>query len=231
MQIDSSQPTRNWPDILVGESLLFGLLARAFAVYTDREWLTSLVTQDVFSESPVETTQPGLLAGLATLQSWSRSVQNGISDEAFEALKADYTRLFLGPATPLAPPWESYHLSKDHELFQEQTMQVRQTYARFGLQVANLNQEPDDHIGLEFGLIAHLAGLSLHALRTGDKGKFETLTGAQHDFLQDHLSKFGLAWCELVQKHARTEFHRGMAQLARGAILLAAEWFDAPLSC
>lgn len=61
-----------------------------------------------------------------------------------DVLGADYHRLFVGPGTMLAPPWESVHPSDEGLTFQDETLQVRQAYAEFGLTAPAVNREPDD---------------------------------------------------------------------------------------
>ena len=78
-----------------------------------------------------------------------------------EAARSDYMALFVGPGTPLAPPWESVCRHKDEALvFQKETLEVRAAYRELGLQVEKLHHEPDDHIAyeLEFSCCGGVAG-------------------------------------------------------------------------
>ena len=45
----------DWNVTLLGEVLLLGVLSKAIQGSPDRQWLKSLVDQDIFSESPLET--------------------------------------------------------------------------------------------------------------------------------------------------------------------------------
>lgn len=213
----------DWNVTLLGEVLLLGVLSKAIQGSPDRQWLKSLVDQDIFSESPLETSSPQIELGLALLQAWSRSVENGISDEQFVDLQTDYSRLFIGPAKPLAPPWESVYFNEDHMIFQQQTAQVRAWYRRFGLEPEKLYKEPDDHIGLELAFLAHLTSLGLQALEDSDDTKFAEILQAQSEFISQHPLKWVQLWHEQVDKHARTGFYRGLGHLIHGALLAMAE--------
>ena len=212
-----------WREILTGEMLTFGLLGKAFYTYPERPWLQSLVDEDVFAEVPFAAEQPDVTAALLLLQTWSQANKAGISNETFDNLRADCTRLFIGPGKVLTPPWESVQFSEERLTFQEQTLQVRGWYQRFGLVAEKLYAEPDDHIGLELEFIAHLARLGLAALEENDQSKFNQLLDGQRGFMSEHLKRWGPAWCSQVENHAQTDFYRGIAQLTRGVLQEAAK--------
>ncbi len=86
-----------------------------------------------------------------------------------------------------------------------------------------LNREPDDHIGLEFLFVAHLASLALQAIEQGDERRLEEIMQAQRDFLLEHLLRWGLVWARLVEQNALTDFYRGLSHLAHGTLLALAE--------
>jgi TorA maturation chaperone TorD len=135
----------------------------------------------------------------------------------------DYTKLFIGLDRLSTAPWESVYFNRERLVFQEQTIQVREWYSRFGLQVEKLNREPDDHIGLEMLFISHLASLALQAIENDDQKLIEGTLKAQRDFLTEHLLRWGPAWAKLVKQHAATDFYRGIAHLAHGSLLAIAE--------
>lgn len=214
---------------LVGEILFLGLLGKAFYNEPDRKWLDELIAEQVFAEAPFGAEQPEIVRGLEILQEWTMSHADGLSEGNFAELKMDYTRLFIGlDALPTAP-WESVYFSRERLVFQEQTMQVREWFARFGLQAERLNREPDDHIGLELIFVAHLAKMALNSLELNDHDSVGKYLQAQRDFLFEHLLRWGPAWTRLVKEHAGTDFYRGLAYLTHGALLAAAEQLQVEL--
>jgi putative dimethyl sulfoxide reductase chaperone len=208
---------------VLGETLLFGLLGKILYAELDRAWLDFLIQDDVFAESPLGTAQQEIQHGLELLGRWSAENRGGISEEEFKELQSDKLRLFIGLDRVVAPVWESVYFNENRLVFQKQTLQVREWYARFGLQLENINKEPDDHIGLEMIFVAHLASLSLSAIEKGDQKELDELLQAQRDFLSEHLLRWGPAWAKLVQQHASTDFYRGIAHLTRGALLAVVE--------
>lgn len=213
-------------EMLLGESLLFGLLGRALYNQPDKNWLNSLITKDVFSEVPFSTDRPETKRGQELMQNWVRINAGGINEEAFKELSADYTRLFVGVGKVLAPPWESVYFNEDRMVFQEQTLDVRNWYRRFGLELENLHREPDDHIGLEMTFVAYLAELAIKVLDEQDEDKYKLLYDAKLQFLSEHLLKWGPTWCALVKEHAKTGFYQGLGYLTLGALLAIADRYE-----
>lgn len=138
-------------------------------------------------------------------------------------------RLFIGPEKVLAPPWESVYFNDERNIFQEQTLQVRQWYRQFGLEPEKLHSEPDDHVGLEFAFLAHLARLALEALERDDTAAFDQYLDAQRRFLVEHPLQWVPLWATLVTENARTDFWRGVALLARGVTIALAQLHDVKL--
>jgi len=208
----------NWPETLAGEMLLLTMVGRILYTYPtneERTWLQSLIDEDIFSEVPFAADNDDSKTGLKLLQKWG---EDGLTDEIFEQMQADYTRLFIGPGKVIAAPWESVYFSDERLTFQEQTLDVRNWYRRFGLEADKIHQEPDDHIGLELLFLSHLATQGIQALNEQDNPRFEMVLDAQRVFLQKHVGAWVLTWCELVEENAQTGFYKGLAYLTRGVI-------------
>lgn len=209
----------DWSTTLTAEILLFNLLGEILYTYPDARWVPLMTDKELFLEAPFASGQPDTEAGLELLTLWAEKSEDLMPAESLKLVQNDYSRLFTGIGQVLAPPWESVYLSRERLLFQEQTLQVRSCYQRFGFETPNLGREPDDHIGLEIAFLAHLAGMGLVALRENDQRTFEVVLQAQKQFLLDHIVKWVFDWCALVQKHSQTDFYQGVALLTRGAVL------------
>jgi TorA maturation chaperone TorD len=212
----------NMQEFLMGEVLLCGLLGRALYEDPDRAWLEQLIQEDIFSEVPLGAGQEDVERGRQILDQWAKKYAAGLANEEFDAIQKDKLYLFAGVGRPLAPVWESVYFSKGRLIFQEQTLQVRNWYARFGLEFERLSSEPDDHIGVELSFLAHMATLALNALENEDQASVDELLQNQRDFLSEHLLRWAPAWSELVQKNATTDFYRGLGILTQGALMTIA---------
>ncbi len=208
----------DWYELLTGEMLTFGLVAKALYTYPERTWLETLLGGDIFAEAPFAAGNPDVVAALELLRAWSEHNRGGLADEAFDDLRADYTRLFIGPGEMKVAPWESVYFNDERLTFQKETLQVRAWYQRFGLQAERLYNEPDDHVGLELEFIAHLARLGLQALEQKDEATLTRSLKAQRDFVSEHLMRWAPRFCEQTEKETHTDFYRGIARLTRGLL-------------
>jgi TorA maturation chaperone TorD len=230
MTITGKQTDPVWQTQLTGEVLLFNLLGKLLYEVPTRELLQPLIDNDVFTEAPFAETQPDVIAGLPMLAKWCRTYQqesgeNGILKE----LQVDYTNLFTGIGKLPVAPWESVYFNDERLVFQTQTMDVRAWYHRYGLEVLNLHQEPDDHIGLELMFVAHLAQLGLAALEAENDLEFEQVLAAQRGFLSKHLFLWVPLWCKQMLEYARTDFYRGLALVIRGALFELGRILEIPM--
>ncbi len=203
---------------ITGEMLLFGLLGKLIYTYPNRDWIQELLAEEVFSEAPFGETQPQVMEGLMLLHTWNQAALERPLADVVRELEEDCQNLLVGMREILAPPWESVYLTHERLLFQAPTIQVRQWYRRFGLEIENIGREPEDHMGLELIFVAHLASLATEALSQGDQTRYLELVQAQRDFLQEHLLKRAQLWCKDMIEHARTDFYRGAALMVRGAL-------------
>lgn len=212
--------------ILTGEILFLSLLSRLIYTYPDieaQQWIKSLIEEDTLSEAPYAANQEAVIKGIEMIKQWGNS---GLTDEAFNKIRDDYTRLFIGVGKVLAPPWESVYFTESHLLFQEQTLQVRNWYRRYGLELEKLHKEPDDHISIEMSFVAYLSKLALQAFEEQNQEEFEELLEAQRQFLASHLLAWGFKWRHMVIEHAQTDFYKGLAYLTQGALNALAEQFS-----
>jgi len=132
------------------------------------------------------------------------------TNEKVNTEREEYCRLFIGPGSLVAPPWESYYRSKEHLLFEEWTLQVRELYHQFGLKSIHENNEPEDHLLLEFEFMIFLIELSLQAL---DIEKIQELISSQIDFLKEHLTIWIPEFCKRVADHTTSRLYLGAAMV------------------
>jgi TorA maturation chaperone TorD len=208
---------------LMGEKLLFGLLGKIFYAEPDKNWLQSLIDEDVFTEVPFGASHADTVKGLELLRQWSMEDNSHLSDKSFAAVQSDYMHLFVGIGRVLAPPWESVYFNDARMVFQEQTLQVREWFRRFEVETEKLHQEPDDHIGLEFSFISHLATLGLMSLADKDEARLTEILDSQRQFISEHLLRWAPVWFKLVEDKAKSDFYQGLVKLARGALYSLAD--------
>jgi TorA maturation chaperone TorD len=222
-QVNTLQPADlDWPATLTGEMLLLGLLAKIIYTDPDETLLQPLLDEEVFTGVPLGNEEEETIKGLEYLSRWAQNQNGKITPETLLELKSDYIALFIGPGKMHAPVWESVYFSDEHLVFQERTLAVRYWYRRFGLESEHVNQEPDDHIALEFSFLARLSALALQAVEEQDAAGVDRYMSAQKHFFGEHLVQWGPTFAKLVIQHAKTDFYRGIGHLTLGSILAVA---------
>lgn len=225
-------PTKEKPamtvDTLAGEVLFLGLFGKMIYTYpasdnASIEWFQYIMDEDLFSDPPFAKDQPNIQHGMQLLKDWVNSKRGLPIKDTISELQVDHTRLFVCVGEIIAPPWESAYFNEKRLLQQEQMLQVRKWYRRYGLVVEQLYKEPDDHIGLELLFISYLANQILQAQDSGDDDRYAVLLNAHHAFLKEHLLLWGPLWCDQVDKYAQTNYYRGIGLAVKGALAELAE--------
>ena len=127
-----------------------------------------------------------------------------------ETLKVDFTQLFVGPFKLLAPPYGSVYL-EDGKLMGESTIDVNSWYEKEGLDIV-INDAPD-HIAMELEFIYCLTVKQIQATKDENQQAIQSCLQTQKSFLQTHLAKWLPPFVKNVQKHAKTDFYKKLAQL------------------
>lgn len=123
-----------------------------------------------------------------------------LSDEAVDAIRSEYTRLFLGPDKLIAPPWESCYTAKERALFQESTLHVRSWYQQYSYVPAGYPSHPDDHISL----MMHFLALTTERAKTCFEQDllcgYKSLLEGQKLFEKNHILNWMDAYCADMDK-------------------------------
>jgi len=133
-----------------------------------------------------------------------------LDTEQFTKEREEYLRLFVGPGSMVAPPWESYYRSKEHLLFEKWTVQIREQYYHYGLKYQKENNEPEDHLLLELEFIIFLADL---CLQTSGTKRIEKLLTSQQHILEEHLLRWIPDFCKRIMDHTTSRLYLGASML------------------
>lgn len=182
---------------------VYALLRRLYDTAPDPELHAWLVAERPFAEFPIAFPE----SEAAFLEQVDQAAQQLTQTE----LRKDFLQLFWGPGRMEAPPWESVYRNDERRLFDSHTLQVRETYARHGMEFVQKNKEPEDHIAIELEFMRILTERLLKALDMGDEQAERILVQEQLDFLNDHLRVWVPPFVELIQQHAKTAFYSGLA--------------------
>ena len=179
--------TKEAVELLLSNRLfLYSLMHKLFGREPDEELLNILTDEHtgeafaLFSEEEKDI--------MDRTAAFLKEIREEKQNPAFlEEAKDEYTRLFIGPVSLVAPPWESVYGQKDAMLFQESTLEVRNTYRQYGLIPEGYPHVADDSLALELHFMALLAQRGLDAFYAGKNDELTAdLTGSS-DFLKKHL--------------------------------------------
>jgi TorA maturation chaperone TorD len=182
---------------------VYALLRRLFDTAPDPELHAWLVAERPFAEFPIVFPEDA--------SHFLEQVDQASQQFTPEDLRQDFLLLFWGPGRMEAPPWESVYRNDERRLFDSHTLQVRETYARHGMEFVEKNKMPEDHIAIELEFMRILTERLLKALELGDETAERILLQEQLDFLNGHLRIWVPPFVGLVQQHARTAFYGGLA--------------------
>lgn len=211
-------------DQLAAVEACFAQASRLLYCEPSAEAVGAQVGERLFEAAPYGMDDAFVQRGLRLLDAWCEQAAGELCgadasdafEERVEALKREWFRLFVGAGAPDAPCWESYYTEPNSQMFGERTLEVRAAYRRHGLQIERLHAEPDDHLGLMLGFMAHLCGAEAEALAAGDGAALRELRAEQEGFLEKHVLPWLAAWRYEVAKHAASDYYRGAGELAFG---------------
>lgn len=117
----------------------------------------------------------------------------------------EFNRLFVGPKSPPAPPYESVYSSKDHLVMKESTLDVRRWYRHEGLSQASISNEPDDYISTELEFAAYLLAEALEGYLQNQSEKAKAYIENYNGFCQAHLVSWLPSFVQKINNSAREE--------------------------
>lgn len=146
----------------------------------------------------------------------------GFAAQDLQDLLVDYTRLFLGPAGPLARPHGSFWLSGETPLMQESTIEVQHLYQEGGFDLDEELQEVPDHVAVELEFLYLLIFKQNEAARSGQDEVVASWAHLQKMFLDRHLGAWIGRFAQAVRDGAETGFYRDVAALTERFVRLIA---------
>lgn len=148
----------------------------------------------------------------------------GFAAQDLQTLLVDYTRLFLGPAEPLARPYGSFWLSGETPLMQDSTIEVQHLYQEGGFELDDELREVPDHVAVELEFLYLLILKQNEAARAGHDEVLASWAHLRGMFLERHLGAWVGRFTQAVKDGAQTAFYRDLAGLTdRFVGMIAAE--------
>ena len=214
-------------DYFYARQYAYDLLRRIFIEEPSVALMHFLQKDKILKSFPFADQSDAMQAAIKQMGSYLKKSSFKAGEDKFEDLHWDYTRLFIGPEAPPAPPWESVYISRDKLLFQENTNRVKRFYEACGFKLENSEHEAADHIGFELDFMYHMSTQTLASFENTQV--FKTLLEQQNGFLKQHLLAFSNAFSGNIAEHASTDFYRAAAVILQEFLVHDQQWVDAEL--
>lgn len=195
--------------LLANRSFMYALVARMFVEEPDKAFAEVLASDHARAEAGlVDAVETDSIVALLDEMAGLLACHNGVSDAAGE-----YVRVFVGPGTLRANPWETVQLTGTRALFQAGVLELRDAYREAGFEPVRVREVPDDFIGIELDFLAKLAARAQAKFVSGDATWLDDL-GCSRKFLEEHLLKWVGKLADSVQSEYGDGFYVRACRLA-----------------
>jgi len=215
MHIEGNNSLQQLEEELIIRKNIYNFLGAYFYNPQSAEELKKVIEENPFEELRSIHLNEYFMKGIDLLEEFCKNNLETEPQQLSKRLKEEFYRLFIGPERLKAPPYESFYLGKDKIVFDVQTLQIRDCYHSWGLEVEKKYQEPDDHIGIELQFMSYLIDQAVLSLNGKKETLYENLFDQQY-FLSQHILAFGPDFFQLVIDNTREDFYQGLAFLAHG---------------
>ncbi|MBF0234118.1 MAG: molecular chaperone TorD family protein [Desulfamplus sp.] len=161
----------------------------------------------------IEQTLPSVEAEINKLK---ETLEN-ISD--LKQLQIDYTRIFIGPYTMLAPPYESVYRKGEGQLMGNSSIAVLELYKKAGLDLSEDYHDAPDHVSTELEFVYLLLG-KIEAFKQLEETDNEILyKNLLKSLLEDHLFHWMPEFTYRLKEKASCDFYSALAHLTEKMIM------------
>lgn len=137
---------------------------------------------------------------------------NSINEYDAEQLTVEYSRLFVGPFTVLAPPYGSVYIDSGRALMGDSTLDIMHLYREAGLVFRDGYKEVPDHITIELEFLHFITYQELVALHSNNNDDLKKYLKTQVLFINKYFGKWILPFCEKILSSTENSYYRNLAE-------------------
>lgn len=159
---------------------------------------------------------------LEVLSQWGGELENDFLNrpegELLEEMAVEYTRLFLGPGRHVSPHESVHHEREDGkwgQLWGASTVEVKKFIEGTGLRYKTGYRGLPDHISLELELLEVLTRREEEAWEQDDEEGARRCLDVERRFLDEHLLRWVVPFCDKVIAAAKLSFYRSLASFTK----------------
>ncbi|HME45255.1 MAG TPA: molecular chaperone TorD family protein [Syntrophorhabdales bacterium] len=213
-------------DIASGRASFYNFLIAGFEVLPDLELLLR-IRNGQFQRFLVGWRDLGdgsFRSGLDLISSYQSTILQRPDDETVTELSVDRTRILRGTGhADMKPPYEG--LYKRGAGFGDSVLGLKRFYRKAGLLPDETVSDSADYLFVELDFMKQLC-LREQTLLREEKDE-ETITqtiALEEEFLRLHLGDWVGEFCSAVEKHASTDFYRGLALILDAHLRTDKKW-------
>lgn len=165
------------------------------------ECITDFITDGILKKLPVISDNPGFIRSASLLREPCPD-----KETCRKELVADYRRLFSPEGPALAIPRKSAFPAEASTL----TPDAGDFYDSYGWRSVPRGRVPDDHLGIE---LLFLTKLIDKYLQLDDEPCCCEMKKEIRRFIGDHLTGWLPEWDKRMQKHARSQYYKGISSM------------------
>lgn len=199
-------------DLMQARASTYGMLARLYRVEIDEETLEELQGM----RFPTATGNEKVDNGYRHLYNYLRTAW----DDSVLELSIDYVKTFIGHGVngySAAYPYESVYTSERRLMMQEARAEVLKIYRENSMKRQGWN-DCEDHIAVELEFMQRMCLRTVEDLESGEEDTAIAKLVTQRDFARDHLLNWMPMLVSDIEKFAKTEFYKGVAELSMGYV-------------
>lgn len=202
-------------ELIAKREEMYNFLAHLFKVEVDEKVLSYMKETDFPQEGEEE-----MVEGYRLMKTYvDENVQDPITD-----LAVDYAKVFLGAGLAeidqAAYPYESVYTSDAKLIMQEARDEMLANLRGHNLTIENAYNEPEDHLFVHLEIMAFLCQKILAAIKEGHMVAARAYLTEQNDFVERHLLNWVPEFCKDVERHALTDFYKGVAKVTHHFLVM-----------
>lgn len=195
---------------------MYNFLGKSFYYEPKKEQLERFLSINIFENSDNFTFNDEIKEAALILNKFWFNNQGKKVELVLQELKEEYYRLFIGPNKLIAPPYSSVYLGKEQVIFELETLQIRDCYRAWEVEVEKKGKEPDDHIGLELLFMEYLIKKYREFFKNQQKDLYWQCLMDQSYFLNQFILSWSEQFFKLIFEGTDEGYYKGLAFLAEG---------------
>jgi putative dimethyl sulfoxide reductase chaperone len=154
---------------------------------------------------------------LEPLKKYHGSLSTFDLDEMLKELKVEYARLFIGPGTPVAQPYETFYnenMTSESQpllMISPAAMAVEKAYRDAGVEMSKQLREPPDHFAVELEFLYFLSKKESDSWTEGNIDAANKWRRTQLAFIDGHLGCWSESFCNKIREESTHPFYRALA--------------------